>query len=251
MRFTRWRRTSAAAIWRYPERLAGLCGDRVQRIGLSATQKPIDDVARFLVGAGGCGRTCSRDHRFGAPSRPRLGVGSPRFASRSGNVRRGLGTGLPASGRPDSGTPNDAHFRQYSPVSRARDAPPLRSAWGGNLAAHHGSLAKEKRLDAEQRLKHGKLKALIATASLELGIDIGDVDLVCQLGSPRSIASFLQRVAAAMQSTARQRAGCFRCRATNWSSAQPYSTACAAASSTVSPFRGSRSMSLPSRSSPK
>ena len=62
------------------------------------------------------------------------------------------------------------------------------------VAAHHGSLAKEQRLDAEQRLKHGKLKALVATASLELGIDIGDVDLVCQLGSPRSIAAFLQRV---------------------------------------------------------
>ena len=63
-----------------------------------------------------------------------------------------------------------------------------------DVAAHHGSLAKEQRLDAEQRLKRGELKALVATASLELGIDIGDVDLVCQLGSPRSIATFLQRV---------------------------------------------------------
>src|SRR5207245_7065049 len=62
------------------------------------------------------------------------------------------------------------------------------------LTAHHGSLAKEQRFDAEQRLKAGQLKALVATASLELGIDIGDVDLVCQLGSPRSIATFLQRV---------------------------------------------------------
>ena len=62
------------------------------------------------------------------------------------------------------------------------------------MTAHHGSMAKEQRLDAEQRLKGGELKALVATASLELGIDIGDVDLVCQLGSPRSIASFLQRV---------------------------------------------------------
>src|SRR5207248_7526094 len=61
-----------------------------------------------------------------------------------------------------------------------------------NVAAHHGSLAKERRLDAEQRLKAGKLKALVATASLELGIDIGEVDLVCQLGSPRAIATFLQ-----------------------------------------------------------
>jgi ATP-dependent Lhr-like helicase len=61
------------------------------------------------------------------------------------------------------------------------------------VAAHHGSLAKETRLDAEQRLKLGRLKVLVATASLELGLDIGDVDLVCQLGSPRSIAAFLQR----------------------------------------------------------
>ncbi|MFL6624171.1 MAG: helicase-related protein [Sulfurifustis sp.] len=62
-----------------------------------------------------------------------------------------------------------------------------------HVMSHHGSLAKESRFDAEQRLKRGELKALVATASLELGIDIGDVDLVCQLGSPRSIATFLQR----------------------------------------------------------
>src|SRR5205807_9308666 len=62
------------------------------------------------------------------------------------------------------------------------------------VTAHHGSMAKELRFDAESRLKRGELRALVATASLELGIDIGDVDLVCQLGSPRSIAAFLQRV---------------------------------------------------------
>ncbi|MCQ4438132.1 hypothetical protein NO135_24310, partial [Clostridioides difficile] len=56
------------------------------------------------------------------------------------------------------------------------------------IAAHHGSLAKEHRFDAEQRLKRGELKLLVATASLELGIDIGDVDLVCQVGSPRGSA---------------------------------------------------------------
>jgi ATP-dependent Lhr-like helicase len=62
------------------------------------------------------------------------------------------------------------------------------------VASHHGSLSRETRLLAEDRLKKGELKAIIATASLELGIDIGFIDLVCQIGSPRSIATFLQRV---------------------------------------------------------
>ena len=62
------------------------------------------------------------------------------------------------------------------------------------VAAHHGSLSRERRLDAEQRLKSGVLRVIVATASLELGIDIGEVDLVCQFGSPRSIMTFLQRV---------------------------------------------------------
>ena len=62
------------------------------------------------------------------------------------------------------------------------------------VTAHHGSLSKERRLDAEHRLKTGALKALVATASLELGIDIGHVDLVCQIGSPNRIATLLQRV---------------------------------------------------------
>ncbi|MCE6982188.1 hypothetical protein EI534_33545, partial [Pseudomonas frederiksbergensis] len=62
------------------------------------------------------------------------------------------------------------------------------------VAAHHGSMAKEHRLDAEQRLKRGELQVLVATASLELGIDIGEIELVCQIGSPGSIAAFLQRV---------------------------------------------------------
>src|SRR5882757_4373447 len=63
-----------------------------------------------------------------------------------------------------------------------------------HVAAHHGSLSKEKRLEAEQKLRDGKLKVLVATASLELGIDIGHVDLVCQISSPHRIATLLQRV---------------------------------------------------------
>ena len=107
---------------------------------------------------------------------------------------RGLGAGLRPARPAGRGAPHHAGVRQHAPHGGARGAPAVGTARREAVAAHHGSLAKEQRLDAEQRLKQGELRALVATASLELGIDIGDVDLVCQLGSPRSIASFLQRV---------------------------------------------------------
>ena len=62
------------------------------------------------------------------------------------------------------------------------------------VAAHHGSLSKERRQRVESQLRAGELRALVATASLELGIDIGPIEMVCQIASPRSIATFLQRV---------------------------------------------------------
>ena len=162
------------------------------------------------------GTECSRDQRFRTSLRPQSGIGSARFPPRSSDVGGGLGSALSAAGEFGRRTPNDPHFRQHAPAGRACDTPPLRPAGEENVAAHHGSLAKEQRLDAEQRLKHGKLKALVATASLELDIDIGDVDLVCQLGSPRSSQAFCSALAApAMPSTARQRVGCFRSRAMN------------------------------------
>ena len=176
------------------ERLARLCGDRLQRVGLSATQKPIEEVARFLVGTAGVGANTpviinsghrrARDLALEVPDSPLEAVMSAevwdqlyqRLANLVGEHRTTL---IFVNTR-----------RLAERVTRH-----LSDLLGEeNVAAHHGSLAKEQRLDAEQRLKHGKLKALVATASLELGIDIGDVDLVCQLGSPRSIASFLQRV---------------------------------------------------------
>jgi superfamily II DNA helicase RecQ len=106
-----------------------------------------------------------------------------------------------------------------------------------HVTAHHGSLAKELRLDAEQRLKRGELKALVATASLELGIDIGDVDLVCQMSSPRSINAFLQRVGRSGHAAARLRGGCFQRRETISSSRLPCSMQSAEPSSIVCTFR--------------
>src|SRR5262249_57378726 len=81
------------------------------------------------------------------------------------------------------------------PSLAARGAPaPVSRLGPGAVSAHHGSMARELRLAAEEKLKRGELRVMVATASLELGIDIGAVDLVVQLGSPRSIALFLQRV---------------------------------------------------------
>jgi ATP-dependent Lhr-like helicase len=177
------------------ERLSALCGDRLQRIGLSATQKPIEEVARFLVGTGS-GRK--------APPCTIIDIGHRRA--------RDLALALPDSPLEAvmSGEVWDQIYRQLAELTEAhrttlifvntrrlaeRVTRHLSERIGqAQVAAHHGSLAKEQRLSAEQRLKRGELKALVATASLELGIDIGEVDLVCQIGSPRSIAAFLQRV---------------------------------------------------------
>ena len=176
------------------ERLAALCGDRLLRIGLSATQKPIEDVARFLVGVGrvadeapvimDSGHRRARDLALEVPDSPLEAVMSAEVWDQ---VYRRLAD-LVGEHRTTLIFVNTRRMAE-------RATRKLSELLGEeNVAAHHGSLSKEQRLDAEQRLKHGKLKALVATASLELGIDIGDVDLVCQLGSPRSIATFLQRV---------------------------------------------------------
>src|SRR5262249_4382126 len=167
----------------------------LQRIGLSATQKPIEEIARFLNGAkaDGSQAACAivdighqrkRDLRLEVPDSPLEAVMSMDTWK---EVHRRLAD-LIAEHRTTLVFVNRRRLAER--VTRH-----LSDLLGeDNVAAHHGSLAKDQRLDAEQRLKDGKLKALVATASLELGIDIGDVDLVCQLGSPRSIASFLQRV---------------------------------------------------------
>ena len=178
------------------ERLSALSGGKLLRIGLSATQKPIDLVAQFLVGVGSGGtpgtRVHDRRHRPQAGARP--SHRGPRRAARSGDVGRGLGAGLRPPGGAGRRAPHDADLRQHAAHGRAVSRQLSDRLGEDHVTAHHGSLSKELRLDAERRLQTGALKALVATASLELGIDIGDVDLVCQLASPRSIAAFLQRV---------------------------------------------------------
>jgi ATP-dependent Lhr-like helicase len=174
------------------ERLDALCGRRQQRIGLSATQKPIEAVAHFLVGAeadGDCeiidtGHRRQRDLALELPS-------SPLEAVMAGEVWREVYDRLAELTLAHRTTLIFVNTRRMAERATRELSTRLGDA---AVAAHHGSLAKERRLDAEQRLKRGELKALVATASLELGIDIGEIDLVCQLGSPHSIAAFLQRV---------------------------------------------------------
>ena len=178
------------------ERLAALCGDRLQRIGLSATQKPIDAIAHFLAGDATNGRAGAEVAIIDAGhQRPRdLSVeipDSPLETVMSNEVWTQVYVRLARLIEEHRTTLVFVNTRRMA----ERVARELTERLGERaVTAHHGSMAKELRLSAEQRLKGGELKALVATASLELGIDIGDVDLVCQIGSPRSIATFLQRV---------------------------------------------------------
>ena len=175
------------------ERLDALAGRPVTRIGLSATQRPIETVARFLTGCeDGAPRECTivdtghareRDLALELPE-------SPLEAVMSGEVWAEVYRRLRALIEAHRTTLVFVNTRRMAErVARAL----TESLGEENVTSHHGSLSRERRLAAEQRLKAGELKTLVATASLELGIDIGDVDLVCQLGSTRSISTFLQR----------------------------------------------------------
>ena len=172
------------------ERLEALCQRPLLRIGLSATQKPIEEVARFLTGKAhehcnivDIGHTRERDLAIEVPPVPLEAV-------MSNDAWELVYNRLATLAEEHRTTLVFVNTRRMA----ERVARHLSERLGKEaVAAHHGSLAKEQRLDAEQRLKRGDLKVLVATASLELGIDIGDVDLVCQLQSPRSIAAFLQR----------------------------------------------------------
>jgi ATP-dependent Lhr-like helicase len=179
------------------ERLQHIARAPLQRIGLSATQKPIDEVARFLVGTAATGPEGQPDcvivdegHRRAMELAIEL-PGAPLEAVMSAEAWVEIYDRLAALVRQHRTTLIFTNTRRLA----ERVTRHLSERIGeGSVAAHHGSLAKEVRRDAEERLKAGKLSALVATASLELGIDIGTVDLVCQLGSTRRISTFLQRV---------------------------------------------------------
>jgi ATP-dependent Lhr-like helicase len=172
------------------ERLESLATSPVQRVGLSATQKPLEEVGRFLVGSG---RRCTLvdagtfrqlDLGIEVPPSPLGTVCShEQWAEIYARIAE-----LVSDHRTTLVFVNTRKMAE-------RIAGQLTKILGEDaVTSHHGSLSRERRLDAEERLKKGKLRALVATASLELGIDIGDVDLAIQVGATRSIATFLQRV---------------------------------------------------------
>ena len=178
------------------ERLEALTHKPPVRIGLSATQKPIEEVARFLAG--------NPDPQNPRPDPVIVNVGHKR--------KLDLGVEVPSTelGPVASNEMWDeiyerivqlvnAHRSTLVFVNTRRLAERISHQLGErlgeeNVAAHHGSLSRKLRLEAERKLKEGQVKVLVATASLELGIDVGTVDLVCHISSPRSIAVALQRV---------------------------------------------------------
>src|SRR5271156_6185721 len=178
------------------ERLEALTARPPVRIGLSATQKPIEEVAHFLRGNSDSQRT--------RPAPVIVNVGHKRTLD--------LGVEVPASELGPVASNEmwgeiyerivqlvNTHRSTLVFVNTRRLAERIAHQLGErlgeeNVAAHHGSLSRKLRLEAERKLKEGQVRVLVATASLELGIDVGTVDLVCHISSPRSIAVALQRV---------------------------------------------------------
>jgi ATP-dependent helicase Lhr and Lhr-like helicase len=178
------------------ERLEALTYKRPVRIGLSATQKPIEEVAHFLTGV--------PDEKCSRPEAVIVNVGHKRKLDLAVEVPP-MPLGPVASNEMWDEVYNrlvnlvEQHRSTLIFVNTRRMVERLAHNLGErigeeNVAAHHGSLSRKLRLAAEKRLKEGQIRVLVATASLELGIDIGTVDLVVQINSPRAIAVTLQRV---------------------------------------------------------
>ncbi|MDB5051591.1 MAG: ATP-dependent helicase, partial [Fibrobacteres bacterium] len=171
------------------ERLQALAGDPLVRIGLSATQKPIEEVSRFLTGGAEC-TIIDTGHRRRLDLQVEI-PDSPLTAVMAGEVWDEVYARIEQLISEHQTTLLFVNTRRLA----ERVAHRLSQTLGEDkVAAHHGSLSRDRRFSAEQRLKSGALRALVATASLELGIDIGSVDLVIQIACPKSISAFLQRV---------------------------------------------------------
>jgi ATP-dependent Lhr-like helicase len=184
------------------ERLAHVADGPVQRVGLSATQRPIETIARLLVG---CGE--DRDNPDGTPRCAIVDSGHHRRLDLALELPDDELGAVPTTeqmaqilgliaGHVTSHRTTLVFVNTRSMAERVAHqlGELLGDELGAQVAAHHGSLSRGRRQRVEARLRAGDLRALVATASLELGIDIGPVELVCQLGSPRSLATFLQRV---------------------------------------------------------
>lgn len=173
------------------ERLEAITSVSPIRIGLSATQKPIEFVAQYLAGSK---RPLPEIINIGHARDLQLNIEVPSdelSAIASNEMWDEIYDKLAALSKQNRSTLVFVNTRRLA----ERIAHHLAERLGEEqVAAHHGSLSRKLRLAAETKLKHGELKILVATASLELGIDIGAIDLVCQIGSPRAIAVALQRV---------------------------------------------------------
>jgi ATP-dependent Lhr-like helicase len=172
------------------ERLSARCARRPLRIGLSATQAPIEEIGRYLVGRSAMPEIVNVGHLREVDLRvevPPLALGAVCMLEHWEGLYQRL-IELIAS-----------HHSTLIFVNTRRLAERVTHRLSERLgahvvASHHGSLAQHIRHDVEQRLRGGALKAVVATASLELGIDIGHIDLVCQIGTPRAMAALLQRL---------------------------------------------------------
>ncbi|MCB9879724.1 MAG: DEAD/DEAH box helicase [Planctomycetes bacterium] len=181
------------------DRLVQQHGGRLQRIGLSATQRPIEDTAALLAGTHRPCAIVDIGHRRELDLAVEV-PGAPLDTICSGETWNEVFARLVELIETHRTTLVFANTRKMAERVAARLAEQLGK---DKVTSHHGSLAKQRRLDAEQRLKRGELAALVATSSLELGIDVGDVDLVVQLGPTPTIAAFLQRVGRAGHALAR------------------------------------------------
>jgi len=181
------------------ERLESLTWKPPNRVGLSATQKPIELTAQFLAGNG-------RDlpHVVDVGHRRQLDIAveipeSPLGAVATNELWGEIYEKLLKLIKEHTSTLIFVNTRKLAERLAHKLGEMINEENGDKsgeslVLAHHGSLSRELRLEAEKRLKAGELKALVATASLELGIDVGAIDLVCQISSPRNIAVALQRI---------------------------------------------------------